>query len=133
MTTIPHRGIPDILVELLKEFTSLMRKEVRLAKTEVSEKITLVGVGLALIAGAAVLAMAGLVMLLEAAVAALIDRGGLSPAAAASTVGLIVLGIAAILLALGTSRLKSANLTPTRTVEQFQRDATVAKQQVTSR
>lgn len=133
MTTIPNRGVPDILVELMKEFTALLRKEVRLARTEVSEKISLVGVGLGLIVGGAVLAMAALVILLEAVIAALVDQGGFTPAAAATLVGVVVLLIAAALLGIGVSRLKADKLAPKRTVEQLQRDAAVAKHQVTSR
>ena len=132
MTTIPDRGVPDILVDLLNEFTSLLRKEVRLAKTEVSDKIGMVGVGLGLIVGGAVLAIAALVVLLEAIVATLIDQG-VTPQAAAAIVGIVVLIIAAIFFAIGLSRLKTRNLAPTRTVEQLQRDAAVAKFQVTSR
>jgi len=132
MTTIPNRGVPDIVVDLLNEFTTLLRKEVRLARTELSDKIGMVGVGLGLIVGGAVLAMAALVVILEAIVAALIDQG-LAPAAAAAIVGIVVLVIAAIFFAVGLSRLKARNLAPKRTVEQLQRDAAVAKFQVTSR
>ncbi|HEX9464748.1 MAG TPA: phage holin family protein [Alphaproteobacteria bacterium] len=133
MTTIPNRGVPDILVELMKEFTALLRREVRLARAEISEKISLVGVGLGLIVGGAILAMAALVILLEAVIAALVDQGGFTPAAAATLVGVVVLLIAVALFALGVSRLKGDKLAPKKTVEQLQRDAAVAKYQVTSR
>jgi len=133
MTTIPNRGVPDIVVDLLNEFTTLLRKEVRLAKTEVSDKIGMVGVGLGMIVGGAVLAMAALVLILEAIAAAIVEQGGLTPAAAAAIVGVVVLAIAAIFFAIGISRLKARNLAPKRTVEQLQRDAAVAKFQVSSR
>ncbi len=133
MATIPNRGVPDIVVDLLNEFTTLLRKEVRLARTEVSDKIGMVGMALGLIVGGAVLAIAALVLLLEAAVAALIDQAHLAPTTAALIVGVAVLIIAAIFFIVGVSRLKARNLAPKRTVEQLQRDAAVAKFQVTSR
>jgi uncharacterized membrane protein YqjE len=133
MTTIPNRGVPDIVVDLMKEFTTLLRREVRLARAEVSEKISIVGMGLALIVVGAVLAMAGLVILLEALVAVLVEQTTLTPSAAAGIVGLAVFIIAVILTLVGVSRLKAENLAPKRTVGQLQRDAAVAKHQVTSR
>ncbi len=41
------RNIPDIFADLLKELTTLLRSEIRLARSEFSEKITLLGVSLA--------------------------------------------------------------------------------------
>ena len=60
-----------------------------------------------------------LVVLLNAAVAALTDRGHLAPYWAALIVGGIVLILGMALLALGSSRLRPANMIPTRTIHQF--------------
>lgn len=133
MATIPNRGVPDIIADLMKEFSSLLRREVRLARTEVSEKIASVGVGLGLMMGGTGLAVAGLVILLEAGVAGMVNQAGFKPWQAALIVGVAALIVAAILAAIGLSRLKAENLAPRKTVEQFQRDAAVAKLQVTSR
>lgn len=133
MATIPNRGVPDIIVDLMKELSSLLRREVRLARTEVSEKIASVGVGLGLMMGGTGLAVAGLVILLEAGVAGMVNQAGFKPWQAALIVGVAALIVAAILAAIGLSRLKAENLAPRKTVEQFQRDAAVAKLQVTSR
>ena len=133
MTTIPNRGVSDIIVDLMKEFSNLMRRELRLARTEVSEKITSVAVGLGLMMAGTGLAVAGLVILLEAGVAAMVNQGGFTPWQAALIVGVAALIIAAILAAVGMSRLKAQNLAPRKTVEQLQRDAAVAKTQVMSR
>ncbi len=133
MATIPNRGVPDVIVDLLKEFSNLMRREVRLARAEVSEKITMAGVGLALIIAAVGLAVAALVILLEAAVDAMVNQGGFSPWQAAVIIGVAALIVTAILAAIGIYRLKAQSLAPRKTVEQLQRDAAVAKYQVTSR
>ena len=133
MATIPNRGVPDIVVDLLKEFSTLVRREVRLARTEVSEKIAMVGVGLACIVAGAGLAVAALVVLLEAGVDAMVNRAGFTPWQAAVILGAAALIVAGVFFAIGLFRLKAQNVAPRKTVEQLQRDAAVAKFQVNSR
>ena len=123
------RGVPDILLDLMREFTQLFRSEIRLAGAEVSEKVSVVGVALGLVVGGAVLLMAALVLLLQAAVAGLVAEG-FSIAVATLIVGGIVLVVGAVLVWLGLNRLNARNLTPKRTLEQLQRDAALAKHEV---
>lgn len=66
-----ERSIPAILSDLLGQFPTLLRKETQLARVEMSEKLSQLGMGLALLVGGAVLLIPALVILLEAAVAAL--------------------------------------------------------------
>jgi uncharacterized integral membrane protein len=133
VATIPSRGVPDVIVDLLKEFTNLVRSEVRLARAEVSAKITMAGMGLALIVCGAALAVAALVILLEAGVDALVNQAGFTPWQAAVILGVAALVVAVILSVIGAYRLKAQNLAPRKTVEQLQRDAAVAKYQVSPR
>jgi hypothetical protein len=123
------RGVPDILLDLMREFTQLFRSEIRLAGAEVSEKVSVVGVALGLVVGGAVLLMAALVLMLQAAVAGLVAEG-FSIAVATLIVGGIVLVVGAVLVWLGINRLNARNLTPKRTLEQLQRDAALAKHEV---
>lgn len=125
------RTVPDILADLAKEFTSLFRTEIRLARAEVSEKISLAGMALALIVAGAVLLMAALVLLLQAAVVGLIEQG-FTPALATLIVAGSTLIVGIVLLWYGLSRLKPRHLAPMRTVDQLQRDAAVARAQVRS-
>lgn len=121
-----NRSVPDILTDLVKEFTALFQSEIRLARAEVSDKIALVGVALALMVTGAVFIMAALVLVLQAAVAVLIDQGFTPPAAILIVAGsAVVLGL--VLLWAGYSQLRARNLAPKRTVEQLQRDAAVAR------
>lgn len=121
-----NRSIPEILTDLAKEFTSLFRSEIRLARAEVSDKIALLGLSLALMVAGAVFVMAALVLVLQAIVAVLIDQGFTPPAAILMVAGsAVVLGI--ILVWAGVSQLRARRLAPTRTVEQLQRDAAVAR------
>lgn len=133
MATIPSRGVSDVIVDLLKEFSNLMRSEVRLARAEVSAKITMAGMGLALIVFGAVLAIAALVILLEAGVDAMVNQAGFTPWQAAVILGGAALIVSIVLFVIGAVRLKAQNLAPTKTVEQLQRDAAVAKYQVSPR
>ena len=123
------RSIPDILSDLLTQFTTLVRKEGELARTEMSEKVGQVAAGLVLVMFGAVLLMPALVVLLEAAVAGL-ERGGIAPPWAALIVGGVVLVVGLILRMIGISRLKAKNLLPQKTIHQLQEDASVAKRQV---
>ena len=125
----PNRSIPDILRDLVSQVTTLARKEGQLARVEVSEKIGQVAGGLTMIVGGAVLLIPALVILLGAAVTALINTG-IQPHWAALIVGGAALLIGIILLMVGIGRLKADRLVPNRTIEQLQRDASVARQQV---
>lgn len=124
------RNVPDIFTDLVREFASLFRSEIRLARAEISEKISLVGLALSLFVAGAALMMAALVLLLEAAVVALVEQGMMTPTGATLAVasGALLLGV--IFLWVAVSRIKARNLAPSRTVSQLQRDAAVAKMQV---
>jgi hypothetical protein len=125
-----ERSIPEILGDLLAQFPTLVRKESQLARAEMSEKVTKVGRGIALILSGAVLLIPALVVLLEAGVAAL-ERAGFEPTTAALIAGGGALLVGLILLLIGISRLKVDNLTPDKTMHQIQEDAWVARRQLT--
>jgi hypothetical protein len=126
-----ERSIPEIVADLLGQFPTLVRKETQLARAEISDKVTQVGVGIALIAGGAILLIPALVILLEAGVAAL-EQAGFDPMVAALIAGGVALLIGIILLMVGISRLKAENLVPHKTIHQLQEDASMAKRQVRS-
>lgn len=122
------RSFTDVMLDVVNDMSTLFRKEVQLAQTEVSEKLGRAVAGLAFIVVGAVLVIPALVILLDAAVAGLM-RAGLPPYWAALIVGGVVLIIGIAVLAIGANRLRFANLAPTKTIEQLQRDADVAKRQ----
>ena len=126
---IPGRSLPDIFSDLVAQFTSLLQKEGQLARAELSENIGKAAMGLGFVIGGAVLLIPALVVLLDAAVAAITERGHLAPYWSALIVGGAVLILGLVLLAFGTSRLRPSNMLPTRTMQQLQRDASVAKAQ----
>jgi hypothetical protein len=73
--------------------------------------------------------MPALVVLLEAAVAALVDNG-IAPYWAALIVGGACLLLGLILLLTGVSWLRAGRLVPGKTIYQLQRDAATARSQV---
>jgi hypothetical protein len=124
------RSIPEIFTDVVNQFTTLLRKEGELARTEMSEKITQVAVGLGLIVGGSVLLTPALVVLLQAGVSALITNNVVREPWAPLIVGGAVFLLGIILLLVGMSRLKADALVPNKTIHQIQSDVRVAKQQV---
>jgi hypothetical protein len=127
-----QRSVPEVVGDVITQFTTLIRKETQLARAELSENMSSLAAGLGLIVGGAVLLIPALVILLQAGVAALVEAYGLASYWSALIVGGGVLVIGIILLLIGINRLKLETLMPNRTIHQLQRDASVAKEQVRS-
>jgi hypothetical protein len=125
------RSILDLFSDAANQFTVLLRKESQLARTELSEKVGQAGLGLGLVVGGAVFLIPALVILLQAAVAALVKV--IAEPWASLIVGGAAFLLGVLIAMIGASRLSAKNLTPNRTIHQIQRDVTVAKQQVTER
>jgi Putative Actinobacterial Holin-X, holin superfamily III len=123
------RTVPELFTSVVSQLADLMRTEGQLARAEISEKMSLAATGLGLIVGGAILLMPALVVLLEAAVAALVDNG-IAPYWAALIVGGTGLLLGLILLLTGVRWLKAGKLVPGKTIYQLQRDAATARSQV---
>jgi hypothetical protein len=121
------KGVVDLAGDALKEIATLIQTELQLLRAEVSEKLTFTALSAALIGSGAVLLMATLVLLLEAAVTGLVAIG-LSWTAATLIVAMGTLIVGAGLVWLGFHRLSVAHLAPTKTIDQLQKDSTIAKQ-----
>ena len=123
-----ERSLSGLFSELTKEMTSLMRHEIALARAEINEKISQAGSGATSLAVGALIAYAGLLVLLAAAVFALAT---IWPAwAAALVVGLIVCILGGVLLAKGRAQLKADNLKPQRTAESLRHDRRLVREHV---
>jgi Putative Actinobacterial Holin-X, holin superfamily III len=123
-----ERSLKDLVTDLTESITTLFRKEVQLARAETSEKITQVGVAIGAIAGGAILALAALIVLLQALVIG-ITEAGVPAGWAALIVGVVVAIIAYVMIHKGTNDLKASNLAPNRTMDSLKRDAQVVKEQ----
>jgi hypothetical protein len=122
------RSFKELLSDLTGSLTTLVRKEIQLARAETSEKITQSMVAFGAIAAGAILALAALIVLLQALVIAITELG-VPPALSSLIVGLVVAVIAYALVYKGTSDLKASSLAPNRTIDSLRRDAHVVKEQ----
>lgn len=130
-TTTNHetRTIGSLLRELFDEARDLFRQEVALAKTEATEKASVLGRNVAFVAAGGLVAFAGALFIL-AALSVLLSwvfrNAGLSPEVASwlgpLTVGLAVAIIGYILVHKGLKTLKDGSLKPERTIQSIKED-----------
>lgn len=121
------REAPSLLVSIFRQFTRLMQDELALARAEVSRNISRAGIGIALLALAAILALTALHVLAAALVAYLAETT-LAPGTAALVVGGGILVVAVIIALVGRSRLTAAALRPTHTERSVKRDIEAMKE-----
>jgi xanthine/uracil permease len=125
-----ERSLGDLFSDLSRETTTLVRKEVQLAKAELTQSATEAARGIGMLVAGGAVAYAGLLFLLLAIVYGLIDAGW-DAWLSALVVGLVVVVIGAILVLRARESLKPANLAPRRTVETLKEDQEWAKEQIT--
>ncbi|AYE85893.1 MAG: phage holin family protein [Sulfitobacter sp.] len=127
MTTESNKSAGSLLTEALSHVSSLMRKEVDLARAEVNENLKHAGVAIGLIVGAVVVALTALNVLSAALVAALTEAG-IAAGWSAVIVGVLLAIVAYVMVQKGTSDLKLSSLAPTRTAKNVKRDAATMKE-----
>ncbi|MFW5654125.1 MAG: phage holin family protein [Roseicyclus sp.] len=118
-----------LIGDIVTRVTVLMRKELDLARSEVSENLNRAAFGAGLLVVAIILGLTALNVLAVAAVVALMTTG-LDVIWATLAIGGGGLLVAIILGAIGASRVRPANLAPTRSVRELQRSADAAKEAV---
>ena len=117
-------NISKLVGEALHESTDLARKELALFRTEMSESVRTIAMGLIMVVAAAVFAILSLIWLTQALVDWLATMVG-SHALAALIVGGVLALIAIGLGLYGRSAMAKTSLAPTRTVQSLQRDKDV--------
>jgi len=123
-----ERSLGDLFSELASETSTLVRQEVALAQTELTQKAASVGknVGFLVVGGAV-----GYAALLAVLAAAVIGLAQFVPAwAAALIVGAAVGIVAFVLVSSALKALQKTDLTPRQTVESLKEDAEWLKNQV---
>jgi pilus assembly protein TadC len=118
---------PHLFVDAVAQVAGLFRTEIRLVRTELSEKVSKAVNAVGLLSGALVLLLAALIVLLQGAVAWLVIAVGLEPHWAAFLVGAVVGVVGFGLLFIALSALKPSKLKPDRALEQVNKDMAVAK------
>jgi fatty acid desaturase len=127
--TTNERSLGELFSELTQEARTLVQQEVALAKSELSQKATIVGRNVAFLAAGAAVAYAGLLAILAAII---IGLSTIMPAwLAALLVGVIVAGVGYLLVQKGQSDLKRQNLMPHQTLQSLKEDSEWMKEQLT--
>jgi hypothetical protein len=129
MADLPGQSINTLLGEALRDASDLARKEVALFKTELSDNVRTLLIGIAMIAGAAIFGVAAIILFTKALVEWLATVVG-SEAIAALIVGGIMAALAIGLVLYGRSTMSAASLAPTRSVRSLQRDTQVLSEKV---
>jgi uncharacterized membrane protein YqjE len=119
------KGVVDLAGEALKDIGVLLHTELQLLRAEISEKLTFTALSAALIGAGALLLMATIVLILQAAIASLVAYGVPMPVAIL-TVAAVTLLAGVGLTWFGINRLSLARLAPSKTLDQLQKDSTVA-------
>ncbi len=126
MTDPEKKSTGEMLSDVLNHVSALVRKEVDLARAEVSENLNRAGVAIGMIVAAVVIALTALNVLSAALVSALTEAG-IDAGWSALIVGVVLAIIAFVLLGKGTNDLKLSSLAPSRTAKNVQRDANAVK------
>ncbi|MBB3017746.1 putative membrane protein YqjE [Microvirga lupini] len=119
-----NQTIQGLVGEALRESTDLAQKEFTLFKTEVSQNMRTLFMGLAMVVAAAVFAIAAVMLLTESLVEWLATVVN-SEALAALIVGGVLAVIAIGLGLWGKNAMTASSLTPQRTMRSLKRDAEV--------
>ena len=120
---------PSLFADALSQMTTLFETEIRLVRTEISEKISAAIRAVVFLLVAAVLLLVGLFIILFGIVQLVIYLG-VVPWLAYFLVGGVLAVIGAIVLYVALNRLSADNLMPKRSMDQLGKDATIVKEQV---
>jgi putative superfamily III holin-X len=117
----PRLAVGSTAMEIFRTTLRLIITEGRLLRTELGEKIGLIGLGLALTVGGGVLLIMAVVLLFVAAISALVSYG-FSLTVATLMVFAAVLLVGLLCLWFGLHQLQPSNLMPRKTIQQVQKD-----------
>ncbi len=123
------RGIGDLIGDLGRQVSTLVRKELDLARVEVTSSVVRLSRGAAMAGGGGAILYAGFLVLLGAIVLGLIEAGVDAWLAALIVAG-VVLVIGAVVTSIGTKRLQSTDLAPTQTAETVRENVEFVKEQI---
>jgi len=119
----------ELVMGLTDDLTTLVRKEVELAKAEVQESIQTGAKAGGMVAAGGAVAYAGLLFIL-AAIAILLGDWWNNYWLGAGVVGIIVAIIGYVMLNGGLNQLKQVSLVPRKTISSLQSDAEMAKEKL---
>jgi hypothetical protein len=121
------RSLGELFAELSQETSTLVREEVALAKTELTQKATRIGKDVAFLAAGGAVAYAGLLTLIGMLVVLLAK--GIPWVVSALIVGLLVSGAGVFLVFKGLNALQREDPVPHQTIDSLKESTQWAKQQ----
>jgi uncharacterized membrane protein YqjE len=125
----PEPSLGELISSLSEDFSTLVRKEIKLAKVETQESIAHASRSVTMMVAGGLIAYAGLIVLLLG-LAVLVGQAINSYWLAGLLVGVVVIGVGAILLSSGRASLKQVTVTPEQTIETLKEDARFVKEKV---
>jgi drug/metabolite transporter (DMT)-like permease len=120
--TLDNRSLGDLLAELSRETSTLVRKEVELATTEMTAKARVAGAHGAVAAAGGALMHAGLLVILAALVIGL-AQAGMQPWLAAILVAVVTVVVGYVLMNKGISGLRQTDVAPRQTIQTLKENA----------
>lgn len=123
----PH-SLGELLGSVAADIQDLVRGEVRLARSELDQKLDRVIMAAIWLLGGALVGFAGLVVILQGVAAALALV--LPTWAASMIVGVLIVAVGALLARSGLSMLSLKTLTPNRMASSLQKDVNIVKEHI---
>jgi len=123
-----ERSLGELFAELTRETSTLVRKEVELAKTELTDKATRAGKNVGFLAVGGAVAYAGVLALIAGVI--LLLGQAVSLWVSALMVGVLVTAGGYFLVQKGLTALKHMDMVPHRTIETLKEDTEWAKDQI---
>jgi len=117
----PERSLGELFSDMTRDFSTLIRKEVELAKTELKEEASTAGKAGAMLGGAAVVGLVAFIIL-SMTVAFALDTF-LWRWLSFLIVTVVLAAVAGALASIGKKRLEAVNPTPETTVQTLKEDA----------
>jgi Putative Actinobacterial Holin-X, holin superfamily III len=125
-----ERSIGELFGQLSQDMTLLLRQEVQLARTEMSEKLSRFTTNVLSVATGGLVAYMGAWALVAALILALHELADISPWISALIVGAVLAVAGYAMLKRGLAELKRVDLAPRRTVENIKDDVEAIKNDV---
>ncbi|HKG34630.1 MAG TPA: phage holin family protein [Gemmatimonadales bacterium] len=125
-----ERSIGELFGQLTQDMTLLVRQEVQLARTEMTEKLSRLTTNLISVGAGGFVAYLGGLALMAALILALRDLANISLAWSALIVGGILAIVGYVMLQRGLKELKRVELAPRRSVENIKDDVQSIKDDV---
>ena len=125
-----ERSIGELFGQLTQDMTLLVRQEIQLARSEISEKLSRLTTNLISVVAGGFVAYVGGLALVAALILALHDLVNISLAVSALIVGAVFAIAGYLMLKRGLNELKRVDIAPRRTVENIKDDVQSIKEDV---